>query len=523
MIIINSAAYVIPEFRNEFGLIPPCFLPIANNKLLIYQVETLRKAFPSKQEIILSLPQDYELSINEVSLIESLGVQPVFVPKDITLGMALLYVLNTVEHVERESLHLLHGDTLVESLPQEENCIALSKPQGDYAWEYEESSQNKLIWCGYFSFTSIAAFIRALATTQGDFVDSVYLYIEEQENIEFKEVDSWFDLGHINTYFQSRSEITTQRAFNSLQIKNGVVWKTGRPSIKIEAEASWFTNLPPQLRRFIPQIIQIGETKDHKPFYETEYLPYLPLNEVFVHGKNPKNYWENVVSLICFYMKESRDCFIGKDNIFLKKIHAESRSLYKNKTYQRLEKLATHGSIDINKNTKYSGVELPSLKEITQECINATSKLPVVPAVIHGDLCFSNILYDSRMNIIKVIDPRGLNSSQEFTIYGDQTYDLAKLCHSFVGLYDFIIADAFELVKSEDIGYELIFDIDSRIKDIQRIFLSKTLIPGVNNTDIVAPTILLFLSMIPLHFDKPMRQEAMLANALRLYAEWKVA
>ncbi|EER46656.1 hypothetical protein AM305_11540 [Actinobacillus minor NM305] len=32
---------------------------------------------------------------------------------------------------------------------------------------------------------------------------------------------------------------------------------------------------------------------------------------------------------------------------------------------------------------------------------------------------------------------------------------------------------------------------------------------------------MLFLSMIPLHFDKPHRQEAMLANALRLYTLWK--
>ena len=144
-----------------------------------------------------------------------------------------------------------------------------------------------------------------------------------------------------------------------------------------------------------------------------------------------------------------------------------------------------------------------------------------MPAVVHGDLCFSNIMYDSRMNVIKVIDPRGLNNKQELTIYGNQTYDLAKLCHSLIGLYDFIIADEFELIKSENVGYKLIFNVDSRIEEIQEIFLSKSMLPEIANGDVIAPTILLFLSMIPLHFDNPARQEAMLANALRLYSDWK--
>lgn len=48
MILINSAAYVNTEFRNEFGSIPPCFLPIGNKKLLSHQVNALRKQFSQK-------------------------------------------------------------------------------------------------------------------------------------------------------------------------------------------------------------------------------------------------------------------------------------------------------------------------------------------------------------------------------------------------------------------------------------------------------------------------------------------
>lgn len=66
---------------------------------------------------------------------------------------------------------------------------------------------------------------------------------------------------------------------------------------------------------------------------------------------------------------------------------------------------------------------MPSLRQIAQECIDASLALPEIPSVVHGDLCFSNVMYDSRSNSVKVIDPRGLNIQQELTIYGNQSYD----------------------------------------------------------------------------------------------------
>ena len=68
---------------------------------------------------------------------------------------------------------------------------------------------------------------------------------------------------------------------------------------------------------------------------------------------------------------------------------------------------------------------MPSLSDITKFCISK-SKNHVLPA-IHGDLCLSNILFNSRINSIKVIDPRGIGYNNNLTIYGDQNYDLAKI------------------------------------------------------------------------------------------------
>lgn len=120
------------------------------------------------------------------------------------------------------------------------------------------------------------------------------MYVNEEPTLIYKKIESWYDLGHINTYFRSRSAITTQRPFNSLKIENGVVWKSGTPARKIEAETNWFKQLPAQLKCFTPQLISSGYTEQNKPFYETEYLPILPLNEIFVHGKKRRLLGKNI-------------------------------------------------------------------------------------------------------------------------------------------------------------------------------------------------------------------------------------
>ena len=173
MILINSAAYVNAEFRNEFGAIPPVFLPIGNKKLLTHQISSLREQFSEDIKIVVSLPSTYALSIEESLLLDELNIEPIFVQDGISLGMALLYVLNTIGD-NNEPLRLLHGDTLLGSFPQNENCIALAKAEDDYIWQFNE--KYNAVWCGFFSFSNPKAFVRALAISQSDFSQNVKNY-----------------------------------------------------------------------------------------------------------------------------------------------------------------------------------------------------------------------------------------------------------------------------------------------------------------------------------------------------------
>ncbi len=72
----------------------------------------------------------------------------------------------------------------------------------------------------------------------------------------------WYNCSHFNSYFDARSSITTQRSFNALIIESGTITKTSAHDIKIQAEIYWFSNLPPKLKRFTPQLLDSGRLQD---------------------------------------------------------------------------------------------------------------------------------------------------------------------------------------------------------------------------------------------------------------------
>ena len=125
--------------------------------------------------------------------------------------------------------------------------------------------------------------------------------------------------------------------------------------------------------------------------------------------------------------------------------------------------------------------------------------------LIHGDLCFSNILYDSKNKNFKLIDPRGKWGQG---ISGDLKYDVAKIRHSVVGGFDTITNVLYSDTYNEKNGimfdtykpknYQVICEkLDSQIKQRWNVDEIK-MIEG-----------LLFISMLPLHKDDLERQLAL--------------
>ncbi|MCG8531731.1 MAG: aminoglycoside phosphotransferase family protein, partial [Desulfovibrionales bacterium] len=192
-------------------------------------------------------------------------------------------------------------------------------------------------------------------------------------------------------------------------------------------------------------------------------------------------------------------------------------TLFQEKTRQRLESQALASGLDLTAPWVFNGKNLPSIDQI---CQNIAPLLPGTQktCLVHGDFCLSNIFYDFRTRAIKVIDPRGLSFDGSPTLHGDPCYDIAKLAHSVTGKYDFILAGFFKLTR--DGAHQINFELPSTPPEVAGLF--DTLIvqgQNLNSQTLLSLQIHLFLSMLPLHNDDETRQQALLANALRLYLE----
>ncbi|MBQ8971388.1 MAG: hypothetical protein IJ073_08835, partial [Lachnospiraceae bacterium] len=133
----------------------------------------------------------------------------------------------------------------------------------------------------------------------------------------------------------------------------------------------------------------------------------------------------------------------------------------------------------------------------------------------HGDLCFSNILYNKDANLLRLIDPKGAMSEEE--LYTDPYYDLAKLSHSICGSYDYFNSGLFEISLSEENRLEL--TIDEKNETYRRIFREYA---EKNFFDYIRIRIYeasLFLSMLPLHIDRPKKVLGFILNAEKILDE----
>lgn len=517
MIIITSGKYVTPQLRAEFGNIPPSFLPLANKRLYVHQVALIANRTKNNEQIILTVPQDYEINAHDLKKLNSLNVTIVKVLEKLSLKESLLYTLNMLLPIN-ESVSILHGDTLFTqiNLSPTEDRLEVAQSDSYYDWTYiasngkpifnttnfsESNTNEESIVSGYFNFTSAYALIQALTRSE-DFISALNFYSQKRP-FKLTLNHTWLDFGLTSTYFHSRKNFTTERAFNILKIENGYVEKSSEKEGKLLAEINWFAHFPQNAELFLPRF-----SSENDNAYKTEYLYLSGLNELFVFGSLPAYTWKQIFS--------STNSFLNQ--LHQHKIDEEVNFTYKDKTLERLAEFTQKFDLSMHQPWHLNGEQLPSLNTIIKG-LDFYMNQEFESCYIHGDMHFANIMYDFRSELIKTFDPRGMDFNGKITPAGHKLYDFAKLQHSVIGLYDFIIAGLYELDYSKP--YELSFELDlpENIANIQTVFDE---VFNLNEyKEVFAITIHLFLSMLPLHDDDEQRQFALLANALRLYKLFK--
>ena len=521
--LIMSGAVVGQELAAEFGPLPPAFLPVGVKRLYELQLAGLAGAGP----VHLVLPETFVVPPFDRERLAELSVEIVAIPEGLRLGEAVVYALNAIGLGDRPA-HILHGDTLINEPPLGARDVIIGGVQTHaYAWaEIEmdgervarladvpagEEGRGLAVAAGYFAFASSLALVRALTRARGDIIGGINLYLADHA-VAMEPAPDWLDFGHVQTFFQSRLAVATARAFNSVRINGLTAYKSSQDMAKMAAEAGWLAAAPAALKPYCARLVDAG-VADGRGYYQTEY-EYLPvLAELFVHGAIARRSWLGIL----------RSC---EDFLRLCALYrgpgpaaAALEALAADKTLERLEAFARENGFDIHRSLSFEGRPAPSLTGMAKALAGGLDLDPARrESVMHGDFCFSNILYNARVRRIKTIDPRG-SAGGAASLYGDPRYDLAKLAHSIVGRYDQIIAGRCR-VRQHGTDFALSFE-PLACQPWLAAALADLRVDGIAGDDqsVRAVTAGLFLSMIPLHADRPDRQRAFVANALRLFMD----
>lgn len=349
--------------------------------------------------------------------------------------------------------------------------------------------------------------------TVGHFLVDMY-----PEELRFDLLKQWEDLGTLSSATKISTKVLGTREFNNLKIdeKRGVICKSSVKKEKILQEINYYQKLPTTLKIYFPRLNDFTLGKEVS--YSIEYYPYRTLSEYFVMYELPIDCWNRIFEKIFDIHEEFKSIgrkkptreryskmYIGKLKSRMAMLHAQSL----------IKKLVDCKSVVIN-GRKYSGWEAlyPKIEKVINDGYENCGN-----SVIHGDLCFSNILYDPSTNLVRFIDPRG--EFYEEGIYGDPSYDIAKLMHSVLGGYDYILHQMYVLKGNVKDGFKFYITQPEYVNKIKKIFINqvqKRYSPKQYRLLLVYEA-LLFLSMLPLHSDDPKRQVAFYLTALIILGE----
>lgn len=323
------------------------------------------------------------------------------------------------------------------------------------------------------------------------------------------EAGRWIDCGNPDRQVDAQRTLLAERAFNELAVDDlyGTLTKRSRHVGKFIDEINYLRLLPAEIAVLFPRLLQFDLDPEH-PSMTMEFYGYPTLSELHVFQSLDVAVWRRIFAKLARIL---RDGFSS----FRREVPAmDSREMLLGKLLRRRDQMRLDDDLErllVAKDPiRIDGVEFQTFAGMLDRLEVEVDRLAgdARGSIIHGDLCFSNILFDPRSGIFKFVDPRGSYGSSG--VYGDLRYDVAKLCHSVVGEYDFITADLF---RAEVHGDDARLTVRSRPEhaSIRRAF-EDVFFEEYVRRDILLITGLVFLGLPALHFDAPARQ---LAFALR--------
>jgi len=310
------------------------------------------------------------------------------------------------------------------------------------------------------------------------------------------------------------------RAFNHIDASRRVLEKRSTDCEKMRREHDFWYLLPPELQRFVVQPFDFQEA-DGTASYRMERLAVPDAAVLWVHGGDamPAATFEAFLDRV-FGWFEARPKRADPE-----RAEQAARSLYITKVEDRVRQLLetpTGRSLDalLASGTPEGGLSqlLARYRQLLDQEWEREGASEI--AILHGDLCLSNILFDKRSGLLRLIDPRGATSEDE--LWGDPYYDIAKLSHSILGGYDYINSDLFEVVLGDDLHFALRLDGRPEVGH-ERLFAQRVAAEGLDPVRVRLYEASLFLSMLPLHAEAPRKLMAFALTAAEILDEVEAA
>ena len=325
------------------------------------------------------------------------------------------------------------------------------------------------------------------------------------------------DLGDEVALLKYLSGTFDVRFFNAIAADDYLLTKTSRDGAKLRREFDFHHLLPPAMRMFFLQPFDF-RADGGAASYRMERLQVPDMALQWLHGALSEAEFARFLDRI-FHFVDARarrpaspaEARARIDAIYVDKVRARVAELKALPEYAALRPLLERvcGSIDA------------LFDRYGRLFERARRRFPADHLVIgHGDLCFSNILYGKTGGIMKLIDPRG--ASGEDDLYADPYYDLAKLSHSVLGSYDLINQDMFDVSADEALNLRL--QLDRQPPAWARpMFLDALRAHGFDPLLVRLCEASLFVSMLPLHVDRPRKVLGFAINAAAILDEVEAA
>jgi hypothetical protein len=313
-------------------------------------------------------------------------------------------------------------------------------------------------------------------------------------------LESWRDLGHWDL-LTNANQVGQVRSFNSLDFdkKTGCLIKKSNNLEKIRSEILFYQTLPKDFQLHFPRLHHVNSESGQ---YSMEYWPLKSLSEYIVYWGLSTSKLIEASTKIGWRLEEYSNYRQPAFDLKPEELYEFYSTKFTN-SFTLSSSLYTYTWLLGQSSITLNGRVLNGFPVIIPSLLTRLKKLcsSPIPGFLHGDLCFSNVLFSPEEGIIKFIDPRG--SFINFVNYGDLRYDLAKLFQGLGGFYDYIKAGFYSLSRAEDQGWNLKLFVEPTfiaiIPTLEQIFLAH--FPDIQESDIYFLVALNFISLLPLHID----------------------